>query len=127
MSTFTIDFFELSFLAEAYIPPVPIARSMFWDELCDKHYHKMTPDERKHLFGWIQESPKFDLYNEDCQYFYARFNPANQYRVRCFYDGEAQEVDCFRFNDRYHTRKNTSINEEYVTNIERAIVPEINS
>ena len=30
MSTFEIDFFELAILAEACIPPRPIARAMFW-------------------------------------------------------------------------------------------------
>jgi len=39
---FKIDFLELYFLAEACIPPRPIARAMFWDDLCDKYYHEMT-------------------------------------------------------------------------------------
>ena len=35
MSTFQIDFFELAFLAEACIPPVPIARASFFADLSD--------------------------------------------------------------------------------------------
>jgi hypothetical protein len=53
MSNFTIDFFELAFLVEACIPPRPIARSMFFDDVSDIHYHKMTKEERQRLFDWI--------------------------------------------------------------------------
>ena len=112
MSNFTIDFFELAFLVEACIPPRPIARSMFFDDVSDKHYHKMTNEERQRLFDWI--SPKLNLENENCRYFYARFNPKNQYLVSCFYEGEAQELECFRFNERYHTSKNKFVNSEYI-------------
>ena len=45
MSEFKIDFFELAFLAEACIPPVPIARAMFFADLSDKYYHQMTQEE----------------------------------------------------------------------------------
>ena len=38
---FTIDFFELMFLAESVIPERPIARSMCFDDFSEKHYHKM--------------------------------------------------------------------------------------
>ncbi len=114
MSNFTIGFFELAFLVEACIPPRPIARSMFFDDVSDKHYHHMTKEERQRLFEWI--SPKLDLENEDCRYFYARFNPKNQYLVSCFYDGKVQELECFRFDERYCTSKNRSIIPEYITN-----------
>ena len=39
---FNIDFFELCFLAEACIPPRPIARAMFWDTLINEHYYNLT-------------------------------------------------------------------------------------
>lgn len=112
MSNFTIDFFELAFLVEACIPPKPIARSMFFDDVSDKHYHKMTKEERQRLFEWI--SPKLDLENENCRYFYARFNPENQYLLSCFYHGKTEEIESFRFDDKYHTSKNTFINPEYI-------------
>jgi hypothetical protein len=112
MSNFTIDFFELAFLVEACIPPRPIARSMFFDDVSDIHYHKMTKEERQRLFDWI--SPKLDLENENCRYFYARFNPKNQYLLSCFYHRKTEEIECFRFDDRYHTSKNTFINPEYI-------------
>ena len=116
---FSIDFFELSFLAEACIPPRPIARAMFWDKLIDEHYHQMLPSERNRLFSWITTNSSFSKENEDCRLFYARFNPNNQYKVTCFHNGKAGEVDCFRFNEKYCTAKNRYINEEYITKVEK--------
>ena len=57
---FTIDFFELAFLAEVCIPPVPIARHKFWIDLIDKHYQNMEDKDRTHLFEWITENRNFD-------------------------------------------------------------------
>ena len=44
MSDFTIDFFELAFFAEACIPPSPIARAMFWQNLTKRYWSQMTED-----------------------------------------------------------------------------------
>jgi len=33
MNKFEIEFDELCFLTEACIPPVPIARAMFWEDM----------------------------------------------------------------------------------------------
>lgn len=40
--------------------PSPIARSMFWDDCIDRHYHNMTVDERKILLEWISRNEYFD-------------------------------------------------------------------
>lgn len=112
MSEFKIDFFELAFLAEACIPPVPIARAMFFNDLSDKFYGQMTQDERNKLFEWL--SPKLDLTNEDCQHFFARFNIFNQYRVKTTYNGRTDEIYAYKFNNKYHVTKSKSINEDYI-------------
>lgn len=112
MSNFTIDFFELLFLAEACIPPQPIARACFFENMSDVHYHQMSIDERFRMFEMIK--PKLNLENEDCRYFFARYNPKNQYLVSCFHNGKADEIHCFRFNELYHTSKNRSVNPQYI-------------
>ena len=56
MSTFNIDFFELSFLAEACIPPRPIARTYFWQNLSKVYWYQMTENERERLFEWINRN-----------------------------------------------------------------------
>ena len=114
---FNIDYFELMFLAEACIPPRPIARTMFWQSLIDVHYKKMLPSERRKAFEWLKD--KLDLENEDCRVFYARFNPDNQYRIRCLYNGKAQEMECFLMDDKYHTEQNRYVSEDYITNVEK--------
>lgn len=119
MGRFDIDFFEFSFLVEACIPPRPIARAVFWQDVCDKYYHVLTQNERSRLFEWIMRNPCFDLANEDCKLFYDRYNPDNQYSVTTNYKDEVKDVGCFLHNERYHTKSNTSINEEYIKDIKK--------
>lgn len=123
MSHFKIDFFELSFLAEATIPPAPIARSMFWKDMIDKHYHNMTPDERSRLFDWMQLNSKFkdqlEKGNKDVVLFYDRYNPDNQYRLFVSLEGYENGIEVFKNEGKYKTHENTSIVEEYITKIEK--------
>ena len=119
MSTFTIDFFELSFLAEACIPPRPIARTTFWYDLINKHYHAMTDGERIQLYGWITNNPQFALDDEDCRWFADRFNPDNQYVVTTNYNGEETENKAFKRGERYYIGKDTFIADEYVTSVKK--------
>jgi hypothetical protein len=117
MSTFTIDFFELAFLAEACIPPRPIARTMFWQSLTDKYWHLMTEGERIHLFEWVQKSWVYEESLEkevDTQEFHARFNPDNQYIVKTNHNNEVDEHRVYLFNGRYYTSRNCSIAEQYI-------------
>ena len=117
MSQFQIDFFELMFLAEVCVPRQPIARAMFWQNLCDEHYNKMSSNQRDRAFEWL--SPKLDLNEEDCRLFFARFNPKNQFKVKCFFKGKAQEVDCFHFEDEYRINKNKFAEKQYIKSIVR--------
>lgn len=120
---FNIEFFEFSFLVEACIPPRPIARTMFWHEVIDRYYHLLTPDERDNLFKWINRNSYFqdglESGNEDCRLFFDRFNPANQYIVTTSYNGETEEKECFIYNGRYYTSRQTFISPEYITKIEK--------
>ena len=122
MSRFNIDFFEFSFLVEACIPPRPIARAMFWDDVIDKHYKFLTDNERVRLFEWINRNPcmqdGIEEGNEDCLLFNARFNPDNQYKVHTNYNDKLEVYDAFKLNDRYYIKKNTSIEDKYITKVE---------
>jgi len=111
---FEIDFIELCILAEACIPPVPIARGMFWDNLSDTYYNQMNEHERDRLFRWIIKCSKFNKENEDCQHFYARFNPENQWEVSCFFEGKASVIQAYKFEDSYHITKSRSVNQQYI-------------
>lgn len=119
MEHFTIDFFQLMFLAESIIPPAPIARSMYFDDLSEKYYHQLSPSQREQLFNHVLNQVNFTLENQQCQHFFARYNPKNQYLVQCFYNGEAGDVACYRFNDTYHTAIQREINPNYITKITR--------
>ena len=124
MSTFTIDFFELAFLAEACIPPRPIARAMFWQSITDKYWHQMTEGERIHLFEWIQKSWVYEESlekEEDTQIFHARFDPNNQYIVNTFLNGVGEEHRTFKRGDRYYKDSRSSILEEYIISVEKFI------
>lgn len=119
MSTFKIDFFEFAFLVEACIPPRPIARSMFWDNVIDEHHEKMTKDERAHLFEWIERNPNFDIDNEKCKVFHDRFDPDNQYLVHTMYKGKEESKCAFKHEEKYHLSTITSILDEYITKVEK--------
>jgi hypothetical protein len=124
MSTFQIDFFELAFLAEACIPPRPIARAMFWQSLTDKYWYEMTEGERAHIFEWLQKSWVYEeslTKEEDTQVFHARFNPDNQYMVKTKYKDKEEEHRTFKMNDRYYTGRNKSLVDEYIISVEKFI------
>lgn len=118
---FNIDFFEFAFLVEACIPPRPIARASFWDDVINKHYHVLTENERERLFDWINRcygmEHGLETQNEDCLLFNARFDPNNQYKVKTQYRGEESEIDCFKWKNKYHISKTTSIDENYILDI----------
>lgn len=119
MGSFTIDFFELAFLAEACIPPVPIARHMFWDNLTDRYWSQMSEDERNHLWEWMNRRDSYKeglINNEDIQIFESRFNPNNQYLIEL---NTGEKVHSFKHNERYCINTKTSVVEDYIVNIEK--------
>lgn len=117
MSNFTIDFFEFSFLVEACIPPRPIARSVFWDEVINKHFHQMNPEERKHLYEWISRNPQFKPEeNNQCLMFKLRFNPDNQYEVET---NEGNIHQAFKVGEEYYLGTNKRLDINFVKKISK--------
>ena len=122
MSTFNIDFFELAFSAEACIPPRPIARAMFWQNLTNKYWYQMTEGERAHIFEWLNRNPWYpeSLEKEDdTKIFHARFNPDNQYMVKTRHKNEKKrwvkgEHRAFKLGDRFYKGTNTFIAEDCI-------------
>lgn len=120
---FKIDFFEFAFLVEVCTPSRPIARTVFFHNVIDKYYYEMTCEERERLFEWINRDYGFknslEKDNEDCLTFNARFDKDNQYLVTTVFGGTETKIEAFKMKERYYTSRNTSINEEYITNIEK--------
>lgn len=116
---FKIDFFELMFLAESVIPPRPIARSMCFDDLSDKHYHLMSESQRQQFFEHVKKCNGFHLENEQCRQFFARYNPKNQFKATCLFEGQEEVINCYLYNGQYHTKINTHISQEFITKIVR--------
>jgi hypothetical protein len=105
---FLIDFFELCFLAEACIPPAPIARTTFWLNLINKYYHELSKEQRGKLFEWMNRSSGFNLEEEYCKLFNARFDSANQYSVTVK-EKDHPPVIAFKWNDRYYVSDSTYV------------------
>lgn len=120
---FNIDFIEFSFLVIACIPPTPIARAMFWEDVCGKYYNVLTQEERNNLFEWVMREYSMQRgikeRNEDCLLFHDRYNKDNQYLVSTDFDGKLEDIECFKWKDCYHTSKNCSIIEKYIINIKK--------
>ena len=119
MGKFTIDFFELMFLAESVIPKQPIARSHCFDSFSDVHYHNMTSGQRKQFFEYVQKCPGFSLQNDQCRHFFARFNPQNQFVVTYFCNGNSSEIVAYLFDGEYRVLKTKFVNPDYITKIFR--------
>jgi len=114
---FTIDFFELLFLAESVIPQQPIARSMCFVDFSEVHYHNMSTDQRIQFFNHVTKNPRFDIKNELCRHFYARFNPENQYEVKVDYNNNLQLIHTYLFDGKCHIKFNQFIAPEYIKEI----------
>lgn len=130
MSNFTIDFFELSFLAEACIPPRPIARTVFWQNLTRVYWERMSEGERISLFRWMNRNPYYEeslKKEQDTQVFHARFDPSNQYTIKVNYQDELKEYRAFKrhgseqdsFTNRYYVGHDTFIDEEYIVEVNK--------
>jgi hypothetical protein len=122
MSNFTIDFFELAFLAEACIPPNPIARTMFWQRLTNVYWEQMTEEERDKLFEWLNRNDNYKRSlekEEETQIFHARFDPDNQYIVYTTMDGKDDVNRTFKYKDLYFVRSNSWITPEFITKVEK--------
>ena len=120
---FTIDFFELSFLAEACIPTRPIARTVFWQNLSKRYYNQMSKDERARLFEWMNRNDHYKeslTKHQDTKDFHCRFDPDNQYLVSTLYKGKKEVIEAYKQDGKYCTQPNTSIIEEYIKDIKKA-------
>ena len=122
MSNFTIDFFELAFLAEACIPPNPIARTMFWQRLTNVYWEQMSDEERDRLFEWLNRNDRYKRSlekEEETQIFHARFDPNNQYMVYTTMDGKDDVNRAFKYKDLYYVKRNSWITPEFITKVEK--------
>lgn len=117
LGNYTIDFFELMFLAESVIPPKAIARTVCFINFSEKAYHIMNDTERKMFFEHVTRQPTFNLSNKDCAHFYARFNPDNQYKVTSLAENQSIDNFCYIFNGKYHINESIYIPEEYILNV----------
>ncbi len=114
MSEFKIDFFELCFLAENCIPPVPIARTCFWNKLIDKYYFELSENKKEIMFSFITKNNRFNIQNKDCKVFYDRFNPKNQYKVTTNFNDKIEITDCFLHDGKFHKEINRYIQDKYI-------------
>lgn len=111
---FSINFFELMFLAESCIPPRPIARASTFNDFSEVHYHNMTDKERLQFYGHVTNCHGFDIENEDCFHFERRFNPNNQYIVTAKWEGEECAFHAYLHNGNFHTSRNRWISSDLV-------------
>lgn len=88
----------------------------------------MTENERAHLFFWLQRNSYYEdsLKNEEeTQVFHARFNPDNQYEVTTKYKRKTEKHRAFMYNDKYYTKRNTWIENKYITNIQKLNIDDV--
>lgn len=118
MSKFSIDFFELMFLADVCIPPVPIVRSVFFENLSELYINQMSDDEIKRLFEHLK--PKLDINNQEHKLFLCRFDITKQFSVLTKYNNKKKWILAFKMDDKYHVSKNKFIDEKYIIKVKPA-------
>lgn len=115
--SFSIDFFELSFLVEACIPPAPIARTHFWKNLTDRYWHEMDDKQRNMLHQWISQTPRYkqslEKGDHDVAVFEHRFNPEYQYKVVA----SGTTYLAFFFEDEYWLSTNRRVVKDLITSV----------
>lgn len=60
--------------------------------------------------------------DENCLLFNARFDKDNQFLISTSYGGKEDKTEAFLLDGKYHTSKTTSINEYYITKVEKLYV-----
>jgi len=118
---FKIDFWEFSFLVEACIPPRPIARAMFWDNVINEYYYELTHDERAKLHEWVNRNPSMqhalEHNNDDAIQFNLRYDPDNQYEVRTEYKGKEEIVQAYKDGERYYIEIDKWVAPEFIKEV----------
>jgi hypothetical protein len=116
-NTFSIDFFELSFLAEACVPPVPIARNCFWKNLTDRYWYLMDDKQRSQFHQWISQNEHYkkglEKGDREILIFEHRFNPEYQYRVI----SAGTTYLTFLFEGEHYLANNRYLNKETITSV----------
>lgn len=116
--TFEIDFFELCFLAEACIPPQPIARTVFWQRFTFDIHKELSKEQRAQAYEWMMRNDRvkrsIEDGNEDALFFEARYNPAKQFIVETI-DGNA--FVAFLCEGRYYTDKDRWVDESNIKEV----------
>ena len=129
MSKFQIDYFELMFLADACMPPAPIAKACFWDKMIDEYYHQLSWYERRHLHQYFQRNMHYknNLIRNDIRHFDARYDPENQYIVKYYPSEEHKKSNsgilkvqqCYLWNHDYHTHINRWVRPEMIISVDK--------
>ena len=118
---FNIDFYELTFLAQACIPQVPIARTMFWHRLVNDIYYQLSDNDRERMYEFMKrDMSENQLKLEDNEWFLDRYDKNNQYIVYVKYNnGLTEKIETFKHKDRYCVAINKWINKDNIIKTER--------
>lgn len=116
---YEIDFFELCFLAEACIPPTPIARAHFWSKFTFEIWKELSIDERNRAYEWLMKHPRLqqaiEEKNEDALLFEARYSPEKQYIVITV---EGCAYEAFLHKGCYYVDEGKSIIDEHIQEVQ---------
>lgn len=91
-----------------------------WIKLVDKYWHAMSEETRKNCFDTLVSNPEFpNMTQDEVKLFCARFDPDNQFTVNTNYKGTVNKMRAFKWKDRYYVGSRASINDEYITSVEK--------
>jgi hypothetical protein len=89
-------------------------------DVIDRYYFQMILKKREHIFVWI--TPKLNMKHQESNFFYATYNPENQYLVKTLCQEKEEDVEAFLFDEKYMFTSVKEINEDYVLSIDKLVI-----
>jgi len=122
----TLDKFEILWWCEGFVGKSHLR----WDgykKMVDEVFQQLSEDEREFIYtyarrdlSWHFEGKSVDKTpHEYFKQMLARYNPANQYKVKLKNGKENEGVIAYKWNDKYYTQWDRYCNEEFIVNVKR--------
>lgn len=127
-ATLNLDKFELLWFCDGFVGKSHLR----WDGykiMIDNVFPQLNEAEREFIytyakrdFSWMFDKEKRKYVDDtpaiSFRQMLARYNPANQYKVKLDNGNEVETVDAYKWGDRYYGTERRSCNPDYIVNVE---------
>lgn len=120
----TLDKFHLLWLLEGAVGKSHL-RWDIYDMFVNDVFPQLSEDEREFIYSYAKRDLSWYFegkYADETPHEYfkqmlARYNPANQYKVKLKNGKENEDVIAYKWNDKYYTQWNRYCNEDFIVDV----------